>query len=64
MLLGIWFLATFVIIFFARELSTVSFFGWPLSFYLAAQGAVVIYLLIVAAYALVMDHEDRKAHDE
>ena len=37
--------------FFARELAGLSVFGWPLSFYLAAQGAALIYLAIIALYA-------------
>src|SRR3712207_5774491 len=35
-LLAIWFFVTYVIGFFAREL-TFKFFGWPFSFYMAAQ---------------------------
>jgi putative solute:sodium symporter small subunit len=50
-LLATWLLATFCIIFFARELSGLSIFGWPLSFYLAAQGASLIYLAIIGFYA-------------
>ena len=37
-LLALWFLATFLIIFFARELSGIMVFGWPFSFYMAAHG--------------------------
>ncbi|MFL9924374.1 DUF4212 domain-containing protein [Herbaspirillum lusitanum] len=49
-LLAIWFLSTFGIIFFARELNTIHVFGWPLSFYMAAQGMLLIYLAIVVLY--------------
>ena len=35
-------------------------FGWPLSFYLAAQGAALIYLAILGAYALAMRRFDRR----
>jgi uncharacterized membrane protein len=31
-------------VYFARELAGLSVFGWPLSFYLAAQGASLVYL--------------------
>ena len=44
-LLSIWSGASFSIIFFARELSGLSLFGWPVSFYMAAQGSILIYLL-------------------
>jgi len=60
-LLLIWALATFLVIFFARELSSMTLFGWPLSFYMAAQGLVVIYLIIVAVYTWQMQRFDREA---
>jgi putative solute:sodium symporter small subunit len=50
-LLGVWFAITFLTIFFARELSGITFFGWPFSFYMAAQGTALIYLVIVGIYA-------------
>lgn len=53
-LLLIWFLVTFVVAYFARELSF-RFFGWPFSFWVAAQGALVVYLAIVAFYAHSME---------
>ena len=49
-LLLVWFLATFVAAYFARSLRF-SFLGWPFSFYMAAQGSLLIYLLIVYCYA-------------
>ena len=45
--------------FFARELSGLFIFGWPLNFYLAAQGASLAYLAIIAAYGLYMRRADR-----
>ena len=59
LLLG-WFGITFGTVFFARELSALWLAGWPLSFYLAAQGASLAYLAILGAYALVMDRIDRR----
>jgi putative solute:sodium symporter small subunit len=50
-LLAVWFAVTIGTIFFARELSGMTFFGWPLSFYMAAQGATLVYLIIVGIYA-------------
>lgn len=57
-LLAVWFVVTFVVAYFARELSVV-FFGWPLSFWIAAQGAILVYLAIVAIYARSMSRLDR-----
>ncbi len=56
----IWFGATFCTVFFARELSTLTVFGWPLSFYLAAQGVALVYLAIIGVYALAMERNDRR----
>ncbi len=47
-------------VFFARELSALSLFGWPLSFYLAAQGVALVYLAIIGVYALAMARIDRR----
>lgn len=56
-LLAIWFVVTFVVGFFARELSF-KFFGWPFSFWVGAQGALVIYVLIIGYYAYYMNKLD------
>ena len=59
-LLLVWLGATFCTVFFARELSAYSVFGWPLSFYLAAQGVALGYLAIIGIYALAMDRIDKR----
>lgn len=56
-LLVVWFVVTFGIAFFARELSF-SIFGWPFSFWVASQGALVVYCLIIWFYARRMDRLD------
>ena len=53
-LLFIWFVFTFVMAYFAIPLSEVSFAGWPLAFYMAAQGSLIIYVLIIWYYARAM----------
>ncbi len=59
-LLLAWFGATFCTVFFARELAAITVFGWPLSFYLAAQGLALLYLAIIGAYALAMARIERR----
>ena len=59
LLLAVWFFVTFVVIFFARDL-TFSFFGWSFSFWVAAQGALVVYCLIIWFYATAMKRLDRE----
>jgi len=60
-LLFLWFGATFGIGFFARALEPMRFFGWPLSYYMGAQGSLIIFLLIIGAYALAMRRFDDQA---
>ncbi len=59
-LMVLWFTVTFGTIFFARELSGLRFFGWPLSFYLLAQGVILIYAALIAIYAWRMERLDRR----
>ena len=59
-LLGLWLATGFGTVFFARDLAHMSVFGWPLSFYLAAQGATLIYLAIIGVYAWRMRILDRE----
>jgi putative solute:sodium symporter small subunit len=59
LLLAVWVLVTFVAGWFARELSF-SFFGWPFSFYMAAQGSLLVYLVIICFYARYMNRLDRE----
>ena len=57
LLLALWFFVTFVLGYFARDL-TFTFFGWPFSFWVAAQGALVVYCLIIWYYARYMNKLD------
>ncbi len=56
-LLAIWFVVTFVVAFFARDLNF-NFFGWPFSFWVGAQGALVVYVCIIGFYARYMNRLD------
>ena len=46
-LLVIWFVATFVEGWYARELNSITFLGFPLGFYMSAQGSLIIYVVII-----------------
>jgi putative solute:sodium symporter small subunit len=58
-LMSLWFVATFVVIFYAREWSF-SFFGWPFSFWMGAQGALILYCVLVWVYAVAMNRLDHR----
>ena len=57
-LLSIWFVVTFVEAWFARELNTMSFMGFPLGFYMSAQGSLAIYVILIGTYAWYMNKLD------
>ncbi|WP_374500528.1 DUF4212 domain-containing protein [Zoogloea sp.] len=65
-LLLVWAAASFLPGWFAEELNTVSFHGWPFGFYMAAQGALIIFLLIVWIYDRWMTGLERRygLHDD
>jgi putative solute:sodium symporter small subunit len=63
-LLAVWLLTTISVVAFARQLSTVSLWGWPLHYYFASQGATLVYLAIVGLYAWIMQRLDASANSK
>ena len=59
-LLFIWFVATFVEGWYARELNSFSFLGFPFGFYMSAQGSLVIYVVLIWVYARYMNNLDKE----
>jgi len=57
-LMTIWFVITFVVGWYARELNQIFFFGFPLGFYMGAQGSLVIYVVMIFYYARYMNRLD------
>lgn len=56
-LLAVWALVSFGVPYFAAELSF-GFLGSPFSFWVAAQGALLVFLLIVVVYTWRMERLD------
>jgi putative solute:sodium symporter small subunit len=56
-LLAAWFAVGFVVPWFARDLDF-RFFGWPFGFWAAAQGGVIVFVALIAAYAARMRRLD------
>ena len=50
LLLTIWILVTFVLSWFSAWLNQWQFLSFPLGFYMAAQGSLLIYLLLIWIY--------------
>jgi len=55
----VWAVVSFVPLLFAREL-TLTIFGAPFSLWVAAQGAPIVYVLLVWIYERRMDRLDRR----
>ena len=58
-LLAIWFVVSFVVSYLARDLDF-NFFGWPFSFWMGAQGALIIYVVLIGYYAKAMNKLDQE----
>ena len=58
-LLLIWFIVTYVVGYLARDLSF-NFFGWPFSFWVGAQGALALYVVLIWYYAHYMGKLDKE----
>ena len=61
-LLTCWFLVSFGVVFFARDWN-VRFAGWPLTFWLCAQGSVLCFIAIVVFFARQANRRDGAAAD-
>jgi putative solute:sodium symporter small subunit len=51
LMLAIWFVAGFGVHFFANSLNTITFLGFPLGFYMAAQGSLIIFVVALFWFA-------------
>ena len=59
-LLAIWFVVTFVEAWFARDLNNVTILGFPLGFYMSAQGSLIVYVVLIGVYAWYMNRLDKE----
>ena len=49
--LGIWFIFSIVIFMFGESLNNSSFLGYPLAYYMCAQGSIVIFVVLIFWFA-------------
>ncbi len=43
----IWFIFSFVVHWFANDLNSISFLHFPLGFYMAAQGSLIVFVVLI-----------------
>ena len=58
--LAIWFVFSFLVHWFADALNGASFLGFPLGFYMAAQGSLVVFVVLIFWFARTQDKIDRE----
>jgi putative solute:sodium symporter small subunit len=59
-MLFLWFVFSFAVHFFVDDLNTIQFLGFPLGFYMAAQGSLIAFVLMLFWFALAQDRIDRR----
>ena len=47
----IWFIFSIFIFMFGEELNTASFLGYPLAYYMSAQGSIVVFVVLIFWFA-------------
>lgn len=58
--LAIWFIFSFVVHFFAPDLNDITFIGFPLGFYMAAQGSLIVFVILIFWFAAKQNRIDEE----
>lgn len=62
-LLGIWALVSLVLsVLLADWLNEFRIGGFPLGFWMAQQGSIIVFVLLILAYAILLNRLDRRHH--
>jgi putative solute:sodium symporter small subunit len=59
--LVVWFIFSFVVHWFARDLNSASFIGFPLGYYFAVQGSLAIFVVLIFFQNWMQDRIDNDA---
>jgi len=59
-ILFIWFVVTYVAIFFSPELNNIVIYGFPMGYYMGAQGSLIIFVILIFWYAFAMNKKDKE----
>lgn len=59
-MLFLWIFFSFIIHMFVKDLNTIVIGGFPLGFYMAAQGSLIAFVLMLFIFASAQDGIDRK----
>jgi len=65
MLLSIWFVVSFLLsVIFVDQLDTIRIGGFKLGFWMAQQGSIYVYVILIFVYLKLMDGLDYKYHHD
>ncbi len=56
----IWAVVSYGVVLFAESLSTITFNGFPFHYYMGAQGALAVFIILLFVNAIVGDRIDKK----
>lgn len=56
----LWLVFSFVVHFFVESLNNITFLGFPLGFYMAAQGSLIAFVVMLFVFAARQDAIDRE----
>ncbi|HWR97630.1 MAG TPA: DUF4212 domain-containing protein [Candidatus Methanoperedens sp.] len=54
----IWFVVTYVAIYFSPQLNNIVIFGFPMGYYMGAQGSLIVFVWLIFNYAFKMNKAD------
>lgn len=57
---ALWVFFSFVVHFFVESLNSITFLGFPLGFYMAAQGSLIAFVVMLFLFAKRQDTIDRE----
>ena len=60
LLLALWVAGSFGGMYYVRQLERITVLGWPLGYWLAAQGLIIGYVCIVAFYAWLANRREHR----
>jgi putative solute:sodium symporter small subunit len=56
----IWFVVTYVAIFFTPQLNNIVILGFPFGYYMGAQGSLIVFVILIFWYAFKMNAADKE----
>ena len=59
-LLAIWFVVSYLPVFFVEQLNTIVIAGFPLGYYMGSQGSLIVFVIEIFYYAYAMRALDKK----